>query len=192
MELVDRYAIVAGARIHYVEEGSGKPVILLHGARFNAHTWVEVGTLRALAEAGFRAVALDMPGYGQSQQSPLDPAEFVLRFVDFVDGRAALLGASLGGNVALRASLKDLTKVWALVLVGAVGVVDQGEKLDFLNLPILLVWGKRDEVSPKENYEALQRRGAELKLVGVRHACYLDAPDEFNETVTEFLRKVRP
>ncbi|MEM0131026.1 MAG: alpha/beta hydrolase, partial [Saccharolobus sp.] len=43
-KLQDKFIEISGAKIHYIEEGNGKPVILFHGARFNARTWEETGT----------------------------------------------------------------------------------------------------------------------------------------------------
>ena len=53
-----------GTRIHCVEEGSGPMVLLVHGFPESWFSWRH--QLPAIAEAGFRAVAIDVRGYGRS------------------------------------------------------------------------------------------------------------------------------
>lgn len=55
-----------GTRIHVVTEGAGPTVVLLHG--FPEFWWSWRHQLPALAGAGFRAVAVDLPGYGDSDK----------------------------------------------------------------------------------------------------------------------------
>jgi pimeloyl-ACP methyl ester carboxylesterase len=59
-QLVD----VPGGRIHLVEQGEGPLVLLVHGFPESWYSWRH--QLPALAEAGFRAVAIDVRGYGRS------------------------------------------------------------------------------------------------------------------------------
>src|SRR5512145_1635333 len=68
----ERDFVVAGKKLHYLEAGdpSGLPVLLLHGARYSSETWKSLKTLDLLADAGFHAIALDLPGYGGSEISP--------------------------------------------------------------------------------------------------------------------------
>ena len=57
-----------GSRLHFLTAGdrSAPVVLLLHGARFSSQTWRELGTLELLARKGYRAMALDLPGYGDA------------------------------------------------------------------------------------------------------------------------------
>ncbi len=57
-----------GARFHLAVAGSGRPVVLVHGFPGYWWTWREV--LPALAEAGFRAIAVDVRGFGGSDKPP--------------------------------------------------------------------------------------------------------------------------
>jgi pimeloyl-ACP methyl ester carboxylesterase len=63
-----RFVAANGARFHVAEAGTGPLVILLHG--FPQFWWAWRHQLPALAEAGYRAVALDLRGYGASDKPP--------------------------------------------------------------------------------------------------------------------------
>ena len=79
-----------GARFHIAEMGDGPLVLLLHG--FPQFWWTWRHQLAALADAGFRAVAMDLRGVGGSDRTPrgYDPANLALDItgVDPVPGRA--------------------------------------------------------------------------------------------------------
>jgi pimeloyl-ACP methyl ester carboxylesterase len=57
-----------GLWFHVVSEGSGDPVVLLHGFPDSSYLWRN--QIPALTEAGFRAIAPDLRGYGQSDKPP--------------------------------------------------------------------------------------------------------------------------
>ena len=57
-----------GTRIHLVEEGEGPVVLFVHGFPESWYSWRH--QLPAIAEAGFRAVAIDVRGYGRSSKPP--------------------------------------------------------------------------------------------------------------------------
>ena len=59
-----RFASVNGIRLHYVDEGQGPLVVLLHGFPFLWYLWRH--QIRSLAAAGYRVVAPDQRGYGQT------------------------------------------------------------------------------------------------------------------------------
>ncbi|MGC9112587.1 alpha/beta fold hydrolase [Acidilobus sp.] len=191
----DRYATVGGVKVHYVEEGSGTPVVMMPGAAYNARTWVQVGLVKAVADAGFRAISVDPPGQGETPQGKYGfggGLKFLEDFLPMVNFNAGvLLGASLGGNTVATYALAHPDKVLGLILVGAVDLVRHGPQFKMLTgKPILLIWGKHDDVSPIDNAEAVMSRvnTAELVRIGERHACYLDDPQGFVQTVVEFLK----
>jgi pimeloyl-ACP methyl ester carboxylesterase len=102
------------------ELGSGPAVVLLHAGVADRTMWAD--HLQPLAEAGYRAVALELPGFGEA---PLTQGEYapwadVLRTMDeLAIERAALVGNSFGADVALRIALVAPDRVWALVLCSA-------------------------------------------------------------------------
>ncbi|MFI7536277.1 alpha/beta fold hydrolase [Streptosporangium sp. NPDC049376] len=79
----------AGAeRIHVVEQGSGPLVLLVHGFPESWYSWRR--QLPALAAAGYRAVALDVRGYGRSSK-PQDPAAY--RMLDLISDNVSVVRA---------------------------------------------------------------------------------------------------
>jgi pimeloyl-ACP methyl ester carboxylesterase len=102
------------------ETGSGPAVVLLHAGVADRTMWSE--HLEPMAAAGYRAVAVDLPGFGEAQvaEGEQAPWEDVLRTMDALAiDRAALVGNSFGGAVALRAALVAPSRVVALALVSA-------------------------------------------------------------------------
>jgi pimeloyl-ACP methyl ester carboxylesterase len=84
-------ADAAGTRIHYVEAGDGPLVLLVHGFPESWYSWRH--QLPALAAAGYRAVAIDVRGYGRSA-APLAVEDYrMVRHVADNVGLVAALGA---------------------------------------------------------------------------------------------------
>jgi len=102
------------------EAGNGPAVVLLHAGVADRAMWAE--HLEHLAAAGFRALALDLPGFGEAGGAPGEQAPWadVLRTMDELSiERAALVGNSFGGAVALRAALVAPDRASALALISA-------------------------------------------------------------------------
>ena len=105
--------------------GSSPLVILLHGGGQTRHSWRRTG--QELAGRGYRVVALDARGHGDSDwalDSDYSQDAFVHDLACVVDalggGRPAIIGASLGGNTALAAIGEGAVHARALVLVDVV------------------------------------------------------------------------
>jgi len=97
-----RHETVDGHRLRYVRAGSGPAVVLVHGFASSLYTWKDV--IPALA-AGHDVVALDLPGFGESDQpADLSFEDFPRALLGLMDhlgiGKAALVGNSLGGATA--------------------------------------------------------------------------------------------
>ncbi len=182
-----------GHPIHTLQSGpdAGHLILLLHGKMFQAATWQETGTLAKLADAGYRAVALDMPGFGNSPAADIKPAEVLKAVINQVSPNGAiLLGPSMGGRIALEFTFANPDLVNGLILVGAVGAQENRERLKEIALPCLAVWGGEDTISPLTNGHLLQQevRDAILAVIpGAPHPCYLDQPDEWHRILLGFL-----
>src|SRR6266478_2125595 len=122
--LVDKEVTVFGARIRYVEAGSGPTVILLHGLGGSSEAWTpNIGPLAAK----FHLVALDQIGFGKSDKPLINYR--IRTYVDFLDqfckelkiARASLVGNSLGGWIAAAFTLAYPERVERLILEDAAG-----------------------------------------------------------------------
>ncbi|MES2698213.1 MAG: alpha/beta hydrolase [Pseudomonadota bacterium] len=115
-----------GTALHYKELGHGRPVVLIHGWPLSADSWDPV--MIALAEAGYRAIAYDRRGFGQSDQPPVgyDYDTFADDLADVMDANeadenVALVGFSMGGGeIARYMSRHDGEGVTQAVLVSSV------------------------------------------------------------------------
>lgn len=144
---VGKFVTVFGARIHYVDVGSGPCVILLHGLADDIGVWESV--IPALA-AKRRVVALDQLGFGGSDKPLLSYR--VSTLVDFLDGflnelkieRASLVGNSLGGWVAADFALKHPDRAERLVLCDAAGYAALPKSMNPRTLSALRLASRED------------------------------------------------
>jgi pimeloyl-ACP methyl ester carboxylesterase len=118
-----RFVSANGSRFHVVEAGTGPLVLFLHG--FPEFWWAWQQQLRALSEAGFRAVAVDLRGYGASDKPPrgydgYTMAGDVAGLIRALGERSAILvGAGYGGMVAWTTAAFHPRLVRRLVVTGA-------------------------------------------------------------------------
>lgn len=121
-----------GARIAYDEYGSGPAVVLIHGLGGNrTDVWRHVTA--PLAQQ-FRVIAYDMRGSGESQVTP-GPYTIDLLAEDLGDlldelgvERAAIVGHSMGGAIALTAAARRPERVWAVVGVGTAATLTSEQR----------------------------------------------------------------
>ena len=109
-------------QLHYTEQGSGFPLILLHGNGEDSSYFVH--QIEPFSKE-YRVIALDTRGHGQSPkgEKPFTIQQFAEDLHDFMDEKsitnATLLGFSDGGNIALTFALKYPERVEKLLLNGA-------------------------------------------------------------------------
>src|SRR5829696_5883550 len=117
-----RFVEVDGVRLHYVEQGKGEPLVLLHGNGSMIQDF-ETSGLIALAAKNYRVIVFDRPGYGHSERprsilwTANAQAGLIHNALSQIGvSRAIVLGHSWGASVAVALALKHESMVKALVL----------------------------------------------------------------------------
>ncbi len=131
---------------------NGRTILAIHGysQRNGWHTWEPM--MAPLAEAGFRVVSVDMPGWGQSvpTQGQVGGKTAVMTVLQLLDGLSAetavLMGKSWGGKVAVETAVSHPRRIAHLILTApALRDVEQARKI---SQPVLLAWAEDDPVIP--------------------------------------------
>jgi len=118
-----------GVQIRYVDQGSGDPVLLMHGFGGRLEFWEITGIAAGLTTAGFRVIAYDARGHGNSAK-PHDPEQYgdedvedALRLLDHLSiERANVVGYSRGSGIASQLVAQHPNRLRSVVFGGwAVG-----------------------------------------------------------------------
>jgi 2-hydroxy-6-oxonona-2,4-dienedioate hydrolase len=109
-------------KIRYYESGEGHPLILIHGSGPGATGWSNFSrNIEALAK-DFHVYALDMPGWGDSDPCTKETLDHVGATIQFMDtlgiDKAALVGNSMGGIVALAVAVDHPDRVSHIITMG--------------------------------------------------------------------------
>lgn len=119
----DKFIEVEGKRIHYLKQGEGRPIILVHGFGLSTFSWRK---LIPLLSKRYTVFALDLLGFGLSDK-PTDgdytleaQARLVINFMDALRiPSATLIGHSMGGVVVSRAAVESPSRIESLVLINS-------------------------------------------------------------------------
>ncbi len=119
----DKFAEVDGLSIRYIEDGDGPAVLLFHGASLGSSADVYRRNIGPLAAAGFRVIAFDFPGFGLSDYS--EDGSMALKkktTLGLMDAlgleKAALVGHSQAGNVAVALGLEHPERISHIIVLG--------------------------------------------------------------------------
>ena len=117
------YEVIDGVRIHYVDEGSGPPILMVHGQPTWSYLYRKM--ILPLVAAGYRCIALDLMGFGLSDK-PTDESVYTLRrHVELVTGLIGklqlkgitIVGQDWGGPIGLRYAIDHQDNVRALIIL---------------------------------------------------------------------------
>lgn len=165
-----RSELVDGMQMHYRRSGQGPAVVLLHGSGSSLEG---VERVASLLSATFDVIRPDLPGFGRTGPRPDRDytvqayAETVARFLESLGQRRyALVGNSLGGNIAWNLALDHPERVTVLVLINATGYPEKslpaGLRLarNPLVRPLLRRWMPRR--ATKRNLESAVGPGSKI------------------------------
>jgi len=172
-------------------------VLLLHGQSFTSQNWIDIRTPHLLAAAGYRTVAIDLPGYGKTggNSMPHDEKGEFLRTIFSILGlrKPALISPSMSGAYALQLLMSAPSALGAFVPVAPVGT-HQYTLLQYQKIlvPTLIVYGERDTslgTTSVSNLRALPRSQI-FKIPQAGHAAYLNQPEIFHTGLLNFLNYI--
>ncbi|KAF7668507.1 hypothetical protein LDENG_00006870 [Lucifuga dentata] len=176
-------------------------VLLLHGIRFSSVNWLNIGTLEVLAKAGCRAVAIDLPGLGQSKSAvapaavgELAPAGFLKEVCHQLSlSLVVVISPSLSGMYSLPFLLQHQDLIRAYIPIAPI-CTDKftAEQYQSVKVPVLIVYGDQDAQLGEASLHNLSNLASHSVVVmkGAGHPCYLDDPDTWHRALTDFLNKL--
>lgn len=118
----NRYINVDGVKLHYLDEGSGPIIWLMHGMPMWSYVWRNL--IPPLVAAGYRCFVPDLMGFGLSDKPKQESAHTLQRHVSLMTGLINQLGLKdliiagqdWGGPIAMRYAIENKTNVKALVI----------------------------------------------------------------------------
>ncbi len=205
---------VGDNELFYVEQGSGFPVVLIHGLAGDHTAWTP--QLQRLA-IRHRVIAFDNRGAGRSTQrdEPVTTEELARDTLDLMDQleveRAHVIGRSMGGAIAQHMVLLEPERVETLVLCASFARLDPVGARVLMNMREVLEWtgswedharhsvqnfvstGRDPICSPTATQWLGRIRGSETILFeGSSHFFLLEEPERFMQTIEEWLERRTP
>lgn len=146
----DKFFDSNGVRIHYIEQGTGIPIVLVHGRGGNVQGWISSGVMPNLAK-DYRVIAMDCRGHGMSGK-PHDPKQYgtemaldIVRLLNHLGiSKAHIVGYSMGAMITSQLLTMHPDRFLTATLGGAAG---------------RLSWTSRDD-------ERFEKDAAETELLG--------------------------
>ena len=190
-----------GVKIFYTVQGSGSPVVLIHGMHSSgAMNWTMPGITAALAQ-NHRVIVMDCRGHGKSDKPETDAAygaamvEDVIALLTHLDIRKAhIVGYSMGGMIALKTAALHPERVQSLLLCG-MGWLQDGSMLQgfWEHIPVRerLIGGSSGSACMK-GMARLAVTEAEVKALNMPAAIIVGDRDPVDKLYVVPLTRIRP
>lgn len=118
----DKFIDVDGLNIRYLDEGRGRPIVMIHGGSLGCTSDIYKRSIERLSAAGYRCIAYDHPGCGLSD-IPLNSSKayrqsFITKFCEALNlFNTVLIGHSQAGGIVAQEILKNPMPYSAAVLL---------------------------------------------------------------------------
>ena len=178
-----------------VNKELGIPIVFLHGYSYTSEVWNRTGAVELLKLKKVPFLALDMPYGAKSVCQPRSRnvevnIAFAKEATTIVFGEAApvLLGASLGGHMALQYAARFQVK--GLFLSAPVRVLEGAlpQYYGKFTFPVHIIIGSEDRIASMEDLRCLVDKLPNAKLTVYQnegHSAYLSSPDRFKRDLLE-------
>ncbi len=178
-----------------INHASGVPIIFLHGYSYTSEVWHKTSILDLLKEKQIPFLALDMP-YGirsKCQPKTRNTEANVAVIKDavlsiFRDVPPVLVGASLGGHIALNYAIVNPVK--AVFLLAPVRTMEERliQAYNDFKFPVRIIVGSEDTIAQPEELRELMSKLPNGKLTiyeKAGHTAYLASPERFRRDLIE-------
>jgi pimeloyl-ACP methyl ester carboxylesterase len=174
----------------------GTPIVFLHGLSYTLNIWEQIGLTELLMEKHVPFLALDMP-YGlrskcqPKTRNPETNVSVVAEAIKNLFGSTVpiLVGASIGGHIALMYAARFPVKGLFLIAPGRALSEDLVNSFEKFNFPVKIIWGSQDNIISGEEMRTLSDKLPNAKLLvynGAGHSAYKDEPEQFKRDLLEF------
>jgi abhydrolase domain-containing protein 14 len=203
---VEGVEVQAIARAPERVDGPTITVLFLHGQAYSSRIWDDRGILDDVVDAGYRAVAVDLPGRGgtsersEKARDETSDGAWLRKLVDEV-GKPELtvvVSPSMSGRYSL-AMFEEFPdeELAGFVPVAPVGADDFERPTDAAPIPNLIVYGADDPEYAQLRAEHLSEQlrsptSAIAVIPDAGHAAYDDQPDRFTDFLVGFLAQLEP
>jgi abhydrolase domain-containing protein 14 len=177
-------------------------VLFLHGQSYDSRIWDDRKILDPVAAAGWRAVSVDLPGYGDTpeRKDGASDGAWLRKLIDELGGpgRVVVVSPSMSGTYSLR-YLEEFPEdqLLGFVPVAPVGIDDFERPNDAAPISTMAIWGSEDpsytearDAHLLEQMRAPEGSAQSQVIEGAGHACYDDEPIEFTSILLSFLRSL--
>ncbi|XP_067142637.1 putative protein-lysine deacylase ABHD14B [Centruroides vittatus] len=193
-------------------------LLLLHGAAFSSETWEKLNTIQLLSAMGYRTVAIDLPGFGNSPNAKVEKQTFLSKVVKTLNlNNPVVISPSLSGLFSLPYMLRNWPEMGGYVPVAPVGTdllenIDvslQGSderlqrvpeelknflqpplpNLDAFLVPTMVVYGEKDRKRNSALLSLLPCSQAR-EIPKAKHPAYLDDPPLWHKLLYNFLKQI--